>query len=717
MGQSLTYTINVSNQGPDDEPDAAFAASLPPGMSVDSVSASQGLAPTVNQGLVSIDLGELSAQASQSATVTLVVSPGPSNVGSATAGFAVQGQNVDPVASNDSTQVTVNVAPTTDLSVAITPGPGPAIAQTDWTYTVKVSNPGPSDATGVIATSTLPPGVQFVSASSSGGVAPTELNGTITAALGSLAAGSSASVSIVVQPTPATAADGSMLLSAAVAGNEANADPSQAQASLKVPVAPSVEPRDDPDRHAAVDPERPVHHVHDDGQQPRDDPGDRRRRDPPGLEWAVLPVRDAQPGGQCPGRRPAHRADRLHGSWRQSSPSPKSRWQRPRAPSPRRRRLSVAEYNLNPQGASASTTAQVLESAGIVQFGTPNLSVSNLSGVAVIPVVRLYGTNGSITVNYRTIAINATPGLDFTPTSGTLTMGPGQSSATISVPVLDDIYENHDDLVNVVLEAPTGGAVLGNLNTADLQIVDTNPDVTPPQVTGLTWTGSSQAISNLTLSFTAPLDPNEATNPANYHLVNLSSGGNVPIASIQYNSASFSVTIVPASPLPSGQYEQIRVVGTGPTAIRDIAGNILSGNGSGTAGSDYVATFAQGNRLQYQDSSGNLVTLQDQGCRLPGAGARCVRRRRAARRRGHGTAPHDAHGHRQDPQAEQWADRARDDRGPRTVRRCPRADENPYVPGQPTPLPEAWAWRLLIRCPAMDRSAALTIGNPKGYIT
>ena len=79
----------------------------------------------------------------------------------------------------------------------------------------------------------------------------------------------------------------------------------------------------------------------------------------------------------------------------------------------------------------------MVESAGTVQFGTPNLSVSNLSGVAVIPVVRLYGTNGSITVNYRTIAINATPGLDFTPTSGTLTLGPGQSFATISVPVLE----------------------------------------------------------------------------------------------------------------------------------------------------------------------------------------------------------------------------------------------------------------------------------------
>ncbi len=75
------------------------------------------------------------------------------------------------------------------------------------------------------------------------------------------------------------------------------------------------------------------------------------------------------------------------------------------------------------------------------------------------------------------------------------------------------------------------------------------------------------------------------------------------------------MTVVPTSPLPSGQYDQIEVVGTGATAVRDLAGNLLDGNGSGTAGSNYVASFAQGNRLQYVDNSGNRVTL-----RLKGAG-------------------------------------------------------------------------------------------------
>ena len=87
----------------------------------------------------------------------------------------------------------------------------------------------------------------------------------------------------------------------------------------------------------------------------------------------------------------------------------------------------------------------------------------------------------------------------------------------------------------------------------------------------------------------------------------------VPIAAVSYNAATDAVTVVPASALPSGQYDQIEVVGTGATAIRDLAGNLLDGNGSGTAGTNYVASFAQGTRLQYVDNSGNRVTLQLKG--------------------------------------------------------------------------------------------------------
>ena len=532
VGQPLTYTITVSNQGPDDEPDAVLSGALPPGMTVDSLTSSQGDAPSLNGSILTADLGAL--EPTETATITLVVSPGASDTGPETAGFTVQGQNIDPDSSNNSTQVTATVAPATSLSVAIAPGTGPVIAQTDWTYTLNVSNPGPSDATDVTVTSALPPDVQFVSASSSLGGGTTEQNGTITADVGALAAGGSATINIVVQPTPAAAADGSIVLSATVAGDQADPNPDQAQASLTVPVAPSVT--------LAMTLTATPGTVQS-GQMIAFTATVTNLGTTPATQVSLIlpsvnglvyssatlsqgtaamvagqPI--AQIGAMSPGASVTFTEVAMAmtaGSFTQSAS------------------LSDAEYNLDPQGASASTTAVVVESAGTVQFGAANISVSNVAGVAEVPVVRLYGTNGSITVNYQTIAVDATPGVDYVTTVGTLTMGPGQSSASIAVPVLNDVYENHNDLVNLVLSDPSGGAVLGGVTTSNLQIVDSDPDVTPPQVTGLSWSGSSRAISTVTLTFSAPLDPTFASNPANYQLVNLATGRSVAIASIGYN--------------------------------------------------------------------------------------------------------------------------------------------------------------------------------------
>ena len=70
----------------------------------------------------------------------------------------------------------------------------------------------------------------------------------------------------------------------------------------------------------------------------------------------------------------------------------------------------------------------------------------------------------------------------------------------------------------LVLNAPTGGAVLGTTTTTVLRIHDVDPDFTPPQVTGLQWYGSATAITSIVLSFSEPLQATSASNPANYQL-------------------------------------------------------------------------------------------------------------------------------------------------------------------------------------------------------
>ena len=58
--------------------------------------------------------------------------------------------------------------PGTDLQIVITDGPDPAIAGQQLAFTITVTNNGPWDATGVVATDTIPAGLTFKSADTHG---------------------------------------------------------------------------------------------------------------------------------------------------------------------------------------------------------------------------------------------------------------------------------------------------------------------------------------------------------------------------------------------------------------------------------------------------------------------------------------------------------------------------------------------------------------------
>ena len=90
-----------------------------------------------------------------------------------------------------------------DVSVTTSDSTDPVVARGQLTYTVTVTNAGPSAATGVALVDQLPDAV-FVSATSSRGTCVREgkgsRNGILTCEVGTLAAGESATVTIVVSP-------------------------------------------------------------------------------------------------------------------------------------------------------------------------------------------------------------------------------------------------------------------------------------------------------------------------------------------------------------------------------------------------------------------------------------------------------------------------------------------------------------------------------------
>ncbi len=88
----------------------------------------------------------------------------------------------------------------TDMQIAMSDSPDPVIVNNQLTYSLVATNNGPDPATSVKVEDMLPAGVTFLSASSSQGTVSQD-GGVVTADLGILTAGSSATITIVAVPT------------------------------------------------------------------------------------------------------------------------------------------------------------------------------------------------------------------------------------------------------------------------------------------------------------------------------------------------------------------------------------------------------------------------------------------------------------------------------------------------------------------------------------
>ena len=91
----------------------------------------------------------------------------------------------------------------------------------------------------------------------------------------------------------------------------------------------------------------------------------------------------------------------------------------------------------------------------------PGLSIGDAKpvaegGAAVFTVTLVPASNHVVTVTYSTVDGTAVADADFTPTSGTLTFNPNQTTKTIRVPILRDTVHEPSETFTVELDDPTG---------------------------------------------------------------------------------------------------------------------------------------------------------------------------------------------------------------------------------------------------------------------
>jgi LPXTG-site transpeptidase (sortase) family protein len=190
-GNTLTYTVRVDNFGPSDAVTVVVTDTLPTGVTFVS---SSGCAEDPN-GVPTCSLGNIAASASASYTITVDVDPSTS--GTITNTATVSSDTADPNAANDLVTEITLVTAEADLSISKSDNLDPVLVNGTLTYTLSVTNIGPSTASGVSVSDTLPATVSFGSATGTGW-ACSEAAGVVTCTRPTLAVGAAPDITITV---------------------------------------------------------------------------------------------------------------------------------------------------------------------------------------------------------------------------------------------------------------------------------------------------------------------------------------------------------------------------------------------------------------------------------------------------------------------------------------------------------------------------------------
>ena len=168
-------------------------------------------------------------------TVNATVSASALGALANTATVAAPAGVTDPNPNNNTATDVDTLTPTIDLSIAKVDSPDPVVQGAPLIYTLTVTNNGPSNATGVVMTDTLPAGVTFNTAIAAQGTC-TQAGGIVNCAIGNLNAGASTTVSIVVTPT----VSGTITNTATTRANETEPNLTNNTATQSTTVNPGV---------------------------------------------------------------------------------------------------------------------------------------------------------------------------------------------------------------------------------------------------------------------------------------------------------------------------------------------------------------------------------------------------------------------------------------------------------------------------------------------
>jgi len=232
-GSNITYTINVTNGGPDPSLNLTLSDTVPANTTFQSLTpAGNWTCPTVPPvgGTGAISCTASSLAASQTDSFTLVVKVNSGVAGSTTISNAASvssSTTFDPTTPNSVTQTTT-VRPSANLSITKSDAPDRVAVGNDITYTITVTNAGLDAAASAVFSDTVPANTTFRSITTPGGwtcgtVPSVGGTGSISCSNPSFAAGS-AIFTLVVRVNPSVT-DGTTITNGTASVTSSTFDP------------------------------------------------------------------------------------------------------------------------------------------------------------------------------------------------------------------------------------------------------------------------------------------------------------------------------------------------------------------------------------------------------------------------------------------------------------------------------------------------------------
>jgi uncharacterized repeat protein (TIGR01451 family) len=237
---TVVYTVGLTNEGPSDATGIILSDPIPAGLTFVSGSLN-GQAGASDGTTVTFPGIDLATTDTASATLTFTVDAATSGTVTNTASVPDMSADGENDITNNAASVDITVTPQTDVAITKSVSLADAQVGSDLTYTIEVTNNGPSTATNVQVVDTLPAGVTFVSGTGPNGEALSASGGTVTVNGGDLA--NLGTFSFTINGTVAAGSTGVLTNTATVSTdvNDTNATNNTATAATTVdPVTSTI---------------------------------------------------------------------------------------------------------------------------------------------------------------------------------------------------------------------------------------------------------------------------------------------------------------------------------------------------------------------------------------------------------------------------------------------------------------------------------------------